>query len=295
MQRIRDFWNATRNFMIIFSFIMNFVLLLLLLLVGQQLFMIKNGIAEPLIDGLHSNFVGMDEAEINTVIPVEDEITIDFVLPIDQQTTVVLTEPVPLVANTNFDLGGQSLNGTVSLNLPIGLQLPVQLNMNVPVNQQIPIALNVDVNIPLKETELHQPFVNLRNLFDPFVRVLDNLPSNWGETPDFAVDAVQGDVNVWAETEGSRNPWYNRDDVVDDRPNVGAEEAPPTGDDALSTEAPTDQAPRPTLDPNFTPAPTATTVPLVIPDANTNAESAPAEGENNDAGEAPAATPEPQG
>ncbi|NJL95386.1 MAG: hypothetical protein HC915_17525, partial [Anaerolineae bacterium] len=85
--------------------------------------------------------------------------------------------------------------------------LPVQLSMDVPVQSEIPISLLVDVRIPLQETELHQPFVNLRDLLEPFVRSLDNLPQDWEQVPDFSVDAAQGDVDLLGETEGSRNPW----------------------------------------------------------------------------------------
>ena len=187
MQRIRGFWNAFRNFAILFSFITNFVLIVVLLVVVREIFLIKNGIAEPLIDGLHANFVGLDTATIDTTIPVNDTIDIGFTLPINQETTVVLTEAVPLSANTSFNLGEfGSINGTVSLNLPVGLALPVQLSMDVPVSATIPIALDVAVQIPLKDTQLHQPFVNLRDLFEPFVRALDNLPDDWNEVPDFA-------------------------------------------------------------------------------------------------------------
>jgi hypothetical protein len=267
MQMIRNFWTAFRNFATLFSFIINFVLILVLLGVVQQIYMIKNGIAEPLIDGLHSNFVGLDEATIITTIPVDDTITIDFDLTIDQETTVVLTEAVPLSANAAFALpgGGGTINGTVNLNLPIGLALPVQLNMTVPVVQDIPISLSVPVNIPLNQTQLHQPFVNLRDLFDPFVRALDNLPSSWEETPDFAIDATQGEVDILQETEGSRNPWPGH-------PEAGEEVEPDAvNDDDIDSavEPSNDVEEQPSSDEvdNMDIRPTATTVPLIQPTA----------------------------
>lgn len=286
MQRIRNFWNGFKNFAIIFSFIMNFVLLVALLIVVQQIFLIKNGIAEPLIDGLHKNFVGLDEAVIIRTVPVDDEITIDFPLLINQGTVVTLNEAVPLSASATFALpgGGGTINGAVSLDLPVGLELPVQLNLPVQVTQDIPVVLDVGVEIPLNETQLHQPFVNLRNLFEPFVRSLDNLPEEWEETPNFAIDVVQGEVDLLRETEDSSDPW----DPAVDLPQPTSEDstgAPPesdaqTDEDQTSeddnNQEPDPQAqdlpnvgvggaepevapPSPTRDPSL---PTPTTVPL---------------------------------
>lgn len=276
MQRIRGFWNAFRNFAILFSFIMNFVLVVILLLVVQQIFMIKNGIAEPLIDGLHSNFVGLDQATIVSTVVVDDTIPINFTLPINQETTVVLTQAVPLNANTSFNLGEfGSINGTVSLNLPPGLALPVQLQMDVPVQSDIPILLNVPVNIALQDTQLHQPFVNLRDLFEPFVRSLDNLPSEWNDVPGFAGNAIAGDVNLMNQTDGSRDPWDEQAEWGVAAPQSDPVEATTTPVDPNTQPPATDPQgtfePIPTIDPNFTPMPTATTVPLILPETNANA------------------------
>ena len=286
MQRIRALWNAFKTFAVIFSFITNLVLVITLLVIVKNIFIIKNGIAEPLIDGLHGNFVGLDEARIITTISVNDQIPIDFTLPISQTTTVVLQEAVPLSANAAFSLpgGGGTINGTVNLSLPVGMSLPVQLEMDVPVSATIPIAIDVPVNIPLKQTELHDPFVNLRNLFEPFVKALDNLPSNNSEAPDFFSGVMSGEFNAWVETEGSRDPWFGRMgyprpvDTVKPAP-VQQETALPdnTTTDAVPTEeSSTETLPDATLEPTVGPTmtlppspagPTATTVPLVVPEA----------------------------
>lgn len=209
MQQFRIWWNSFKTVAIVMSFITNFVLLVVVLLLMMQIFQIKNGILEPLIDGLHSNFVGMDQAVIERTIEVEDEIPVVFDLPLNQQTNVVLTEDVPIAANATFTLpgGGGVINGRVDIILPQNLILPVQLDMIVPVDTDLPISLPVGVSIPLRETELHTPFVNLRDLLEPYVRVIDNLPSNWGDVPDFIIEALQGDVYLLEQTEDSRNPW----------------------------------------------------------------------------------------
>ena len=51
------------------------VIVVLLVLV-VLIFQIKNGIAEPLIDGLHSSFVGLDKATIDRMITVRDQIPV---------------------------------------------------------------------------------------------------------------------------------------------------------------------------------------------------------------------------
>lgn len=210
MQQFRVWWNSFKTVAILISFIMNLVSLIALLLILMQIFQIKNGIAEPLIDGLHRNFVGLDEAVIERSIPVEDQIPVVFDLPLKQNTRVILTEDVPLAANASFTLpgGGGVINGRVNITLHKDLELPIALDMIVPVDTSVPVNLAVDVEIPLKETELHQPFANLRDLLEPYVRVIDNLPADWDEVPDFAVDAIQGEgQNLLSPSEDSMNPW----------------------------------------------------------------------------------------
>lgn len=209
MQRMREFWNAFRNFAIFFSFIVNFILVLVLLFVVMLIFDIKN-IAEPLIDGLHANFVGLNEAHIVTTINVEDTIPIDFDLTVADTTVVTLTEDVSITGVPAYFViagGGGDITGTVDIVLPAGTPLSIDLSLLVPVQQTIPISLPVDVNIALSETELAEPFTNLRNLFEPFVKALDNLPGEWGEVRSFTFDAIDGDVDLTRSTDCSENPW----------------------------------------------------------------------------------------
>jgi hypothetical protein len=210
MQRTREFWNAFRNFAILFSFIMNFVLLVILLFVVLLIFQIKNGIAEPLLQGLHSNFVGLNEAKIETEVQVNDTIPIDFDLPVSDSTDVYLTEEVVIENVPAFfaiEGGGGTIRGTVDIRLPAETRLPIRLSLLVPVEQTIPVTLNVPVNIPLSETQLTEPFTNLRDLLEPYVRIVDNLPDNWSDVPGFAGDAMSGDVNLLGSTDYTRRPW----------------------------------------------------------------------------------------
>ena len=214
MHKFRVWWNSFKTVALLISFITNIVFFIVLIILLMNIFQIKNGILEPLIDGLHRNFVGLDDAVIIRTIDVSDQIPVTFDLPLQQDTDVVLTRDVPIAASATFTLpgGGGVINGRVDIVLPNGLVLPIHLDMSVPVDTSIPINLPVNVEIPLKETQLHAPFNNLRALLEPYVRVLDNLPSSWDEVPDFAVDAVQGEgVNLVSPTTDSENPWPGPD------------------------------------------------------------------------------------
>jgi hypothetical protein len=209
MQRIKFAWNAFKNVALLFSFIINLVLVITLVIVVLQIFQIK-AIVEPLIDGLHASFVGLDAATIDRVIPVRDEIPISFTLPLEQTTNVVLTAPVPLTVAAQFDLpgGGGRINGTVNINLPQGLILPVTLDLDVPVNTTVPVNLDVRAVIPLRDTQLHDAFNNLRGLLEPFVRALDNLPGNAGEGWTYLSQLLGGNAPyLLTPTEGSEHPW----------------------------------------------------------------------------------------
>ena len=173
-------WQAFKNFAIVFSFIFNGLLLVVILLVAPLLLPGLDIIAHPLVGGLSESFVEMKNATIEHSIAVEDQIPVVFTLPVSTETTVVLVEPVPLNLPATFNLpgGGGAIRGHVSIQLPDGLQLPVQLDMAVPVSQTVPVDLAVDVSIPLAETELGPPFATLEGLFVPLDQMLDRLPES---------------------------------------------------------------------------------------------------------------------
>lgn len=177
-------WQAFKTFAILFSFTMNFILLIVLLIVAPLIMPIVNDIAKPIVGGLSDSFVQMGSAKIVRTVPVNDQLPIAFTLPLSATTNVVLSEDVPLTgvpAQFNLPGGGGTINGQVALTLPKGVVLPVQLKLDVAVEQEIPVALNVQVEIPLSETELGTPFNNLKALFQPIDTLLDGLPSSNGD------------------------------------------------------------------------------------------------------------------
>ncbi len=73
-------------------------------------FDIKKNIAQPLLQGLHSSFVGLNDSTIDWTIPVKDVIYVDrataqldTTIPINvAETVVTLTQPVPLTVGANI-------------------------------------------------------------------------------------------------------------------------------------------------------------------------------------------------
>lgn len=174
-------WQAFKNIAIIFSFVVNLVLVIVLLLAAPLLLPGVNSIAQPLVSGLSDSFVQMGEASIQRTISVDDQIPVVFSLPLQEQTRVVLVEPVPMSGiPATFVLpgGGGAINGTVSLTLPEGTSLPVALDLTVPVSTTVPVQLDVGVDIPMQETELAAPFNTLRALFQPLDSFLQGLPAS---------------------------------------------------------------------------------------------------------------------
>ncbi|MBN2002603.1 MAG: hypothetical protein JXA21_04540 [Anaerolineae bacterium] len=176
----KKFWEAFKNFAIIFSFVVNIILVLVLLMSPVPLFMAKSQVAEPLLVDLDSAFASLGETTINTLVNIQDTMPVVFDLPLNQNTDVILTQAVPLQAPASFILpgGGGSINGTVNLDLPEGMRLPVSLNMMVPVSTTIPVVMEVPVKIQLAEAGMGPAIEKLRAVFKPITGFLQSLPNS---------------------------------------------------------------------------------------------------------------------
>ncbi|HVN54045.1 MAG TPA: hypothetical protein VMT46_06915 [Anaerolineaceae bacterium] len=189
------------------SLLVNIILIVVLMIMGRQLFQIKQVLSNQLVGGLYTNFIKMDEARIQTNIKVNSTIPVDFDLPVNftlpvqfdlpvkTNTTVTLTKNTP-INNARVSLFGGVLtidNAPTDIVLPAGTRLPIALDIVVPVNTTVPVntvvpvhttvpvQLNVPVDIPLKETELHEPFVGLQQVVSPYNTLLNSSPSSWQE------------------------------------------------------------------------------------------------------------------
>ena len=169
------FWSIAS----VFSLTVNIFLIVILILLGRELFALKSVVNDQLLGGLAENFAKMDEAEIATTINVVDEIQVKFDLPVQTKTTVILTQDVPLVANLSIF----GMNPQVNITLKKGTNLPIELGIMVPVDTMVPVNLTVPVNIPLNKTELHDPFVGLQDVVKPYQDLLDPLPNSWKDVP----------------------------------------------------------------------------------------------------------------
>lgn len=177
---VGKFWNAFKNVAILFSFIVNIILVLVLLLSPQPLFMAKSQVAEPLLVDLDSAFAALGETVIKSQVYITDTMAVVFDLPLAQNTSVVLVEPVPIQAPATFifPAGGGAIHGTVQLVLPEGLALPVALNLMVPVNTTVPVVMQVPVEIPLANAGMGPAIEQLRAVFKPLTGALQSLPNS---------------------------------------------------------------------------------------------------------------------
>ncbi len=173
-------WQAFKSFAILFSFTMNLVLLVGLLLAAPHILPIVGNVAVPLVGGLSESFEQMGAARIERTIVVADTVPVQFDVPLNTTSVVTLADHVPITvpASFVFPAGGGTINGTVALELPAGTNLPINLALTVPVSDTIPVNLNVAVDIPLSETDLGEPFGTLQQLFSPLDTMLRQLPAD---------------------------------------------------------------------------------------------------------------------
>jgi hypothetical protein len=160
----------------------NIILIVALLLAYQMLDQILGlqsygvGQASSLLGGLYQNFVKMDQASIKTSIHVEEEIPVQFSLSVSGPTTVTLTQPVSISgALVTVQTGGLNIaNARANIVLPQDTALPVFIqNLVVPVDQKVLAVLDVPVDIPLDQTELHEPFVGLQQVVKPWYCLIE--------------------------------------------------------------------------------------------------------------------------
>jgi len=136
------------------------------------------GQASGLLGGLYNNFVKMDQASIKTTIHVEKEIPVQFSLNVSGPTDVTLSRDVSISgALVTVNTGGLNINNArANIVLPAGTVLPINIqNLVVPVDQKVLAVLDVPVDIPLNQTELHDPFVGLQKVVEPFYCMFEPL------------------------------------------------------------------------------------------------------------------------
>jgi hypothetical protein len=182
------FWTTAS----VISLVVNIILLAFLIALARELFTLQSMVSDRLVGGLYENFVKMDQAHIQTTILVSDTIQVKdtlpvvFDLPLKKGTRVTITQDTP-VGDTTIYLNGAAV--PLDLVLPKGTELNIQLDLSVPVSQTIPVELdvpvrlNVPVDIPLDQTQLHDAFLGLRTVIEPYHLSLSKLPDTVEEAP----------------------------------------------------------------------------------------------------------------
>jgi hypothetical protein len=179
------FWTIAS----VISLIMNGILILVLIIILFNLPKFQVGSAltmgNSLLGGLYTNFEKMDRADITTNVQVDTTIPVKFDMQLNQQTNVVLSQDVRIDnARVTVNTGGLNItNALTTIVLPQGTTLPVVLNLTVPVDTTVPVTLNVPVNIPLDQTELHEPFVGLQDVVRPFYCIVNSSAVNLDGLP----------------------------------------------------------------------------------------------------------------
>jgi hypothetical protein len=170
------FWTIAS----ILSLTVNLILIIALLLAFQMLGTIQGlqsygmGQASGLLGGLYSNFVKMDQAKIATTIPVDAVIPLNIEVPVQKTTQITLAETAVIPnAHVRINTGEVNINANAVVTLPAGTLLTVSLNFPLTVQNSIPVHLDVPVDIPLSQTELHEPFVGLQEVVKPWYCLIE--------------------------------------------------------------------------------------------------------------------------
>jgi hypothetical protein len=165
------FWTIAS----VISLTMNVGLLIVLLIALQVLggtkatFALVQNQATGLLGGLYTNFVKMDQATISSSIPVDASIPLNIVVPVQATTRITIAEQVIIPnAHVRINTGALNIDANAEVTLPANTPLVVNLDFPLTVQNSIPIHLDVPVNIPLNHTELHEPFVGLQKVVEPY-------------------------------------------------------------------------------------------------------------------------------
>lgn len=173
---VSRYWGAFKNIAILFSFTVNFITVLVLLILVMAILPLKEVFISPLMGKIWGELEAMDNAKIETTVKIDHQLPIAFPVYVrENPTTVRLTAPVRMNMPARFVLpsGGGAINGTVSIVMPAGTRLPVVIeDMTIPVAQTVPVQFDQPVTIYLRDTELHNNITTFQDLLRPFYDLL---------------------------------------------------------------------------------------------------------------------------
>ena len=167
-QFLPAFWTIAS----LMSITVNIILIVILLIVFQMLGVIQltaNDKISGLLGGLYTNFVKMDQATITSTIPVDAAIPLNLTVPVQTTTQITLAQSATIPnAHVRINTGAVNIDADAVVTLPANTPLTVNLNFQLPVQSSVPVHLDVPVNIPLNQTQLHEPFVGLQKVVEPW-------------------------------------------------------------------------------------------------------------------------------
>ena len=164
------FWTIAS----LISMLVNVVLIAMILILFQMVSDLQKTAGDQfsgLLGGLYQNFVKMEHATITSNIPVDANIPLNIMVPVQARNeAITLSQPADIrgvqidIVTAGFTLHARDAR----VILPAGTPLNVDFDLELPVQNTIPVHLDVPVNIPLRETQLREPFVGLQNVVEPW-------------------------------------------------------------------------------------------------------------------------------
>lgn len=167
------FWTLTG----ILSLVVNGILIALVIYLLSSLGALQITASDAgagLLGRLFTNFEKMDRASITSSIPVDAQIPLSLNVPVRKTTSITLAADA-VIPNARVQIRTAALNidAPAQVTLPAGTTLQVGLDFNLEVQDAVPVHLDVPVNIPLAQTQLHEPFTGLQDVVRPFYCLLE--------------------------------------------------------------------------------------------------------------------------
>jgi hypothetical protein len=170
------FWTIASVLSLTINVVLIVVMLILVPRVRQLNIDINNITKLPvdLLGGLYTNFEKMDGASIVTNIPVDAQIPLSINVPVQKTTEITLVQDAVISgARVRINTSSIDIDAPANVTLPAGTKLTVGLNFDLQVQNTIPIHVDVPVNIPLVQTDLHEPFAGLQDVVRPLYCLLE--------------------------------------------------------------------------------------------------------------------------
>ena len=167
------FWTVTG----ILSLVVNSILIAVLFYLWSSMNSLQLTASDTganVLSGLYTNFEKMDRASIISTIPVDAQIPLNLNVPIQRTSRITLaSDSVIQNARVRINTATLNIDAPAQVILPAGTTLEVGLDFVVSIQDNVPVHLEVPINIPLSQTQLHEPFTGLQDVLKPFYCLID--------------------------------------------------------------------------------------------------------------------------